>query len=113
MEKIQFRNYLNTNHVLKFIILDCIGNKINDMNLEEYKETGILDIEFKINGVELPVKDFFDKLEKHITEHENKFQKEKHKFISKNSDNAIKQKIKAKIELIYNELQNIEKQLKQ
>lgn len=111
--KIDFKKYIdNEDCLLKdmvFITSKQFENTIGDGS--EYTKNQTLDIDLKINGVEINPVEFFYVLNEYVNELNIKAETEIKKFKSKNSDNAIKQRIKKQVDKCFNELRNINTKL--
>ena len=121
--KIQFRNYLDrsNNRTIEDLLTYIVFTNTNSDNEEQicnnhFQETGELDIEMKINGVEIDVETFFNEITKDYKEMEElgntKFEKWKEQYISKNSEGAKYSKLKEQFDKVVNILENIKQNLK-
>ncbi len=113
--KINFREILDKDTLLEDLVMITspqFKESIEDKN-SKYQKTGYLDIELKINNIDINPLEFFNELEKLVREKDNKFDKWVKEYLSKNSRAAKDSKIKKKLDMIFNELQNINSQLKE
>jgi hypothetical protein len=121
--KIQFRNYLDRNYgrTIEDLLTYIVFTNTNDTNSSQicndhFQQTGELDIEMKINGIEIDVEPFFNEITKDYKEMEElgntKFERWKSNYISKNSEGAKYAKLKEQFDKVVNILENIKQNLK-
>jgi len=100
--KVNFHKYLHTNHALKVMVMSSIdGLPEEEVKAfyatmkpdSEYNKNGTLEIELRINGVDMNIENFCHTLDKHVTAQEQQFEKWKAQYVSKNSDAAKKEKL--------------------
>jgi len=111
--KLDFKKYIDNDDCLLRDIVFATAIQFKDTVGEgsEYYKNQALDIELRINDVDINPVEFFDLLNEHVNQLNDKADREINKFKSKNSDNAIKHRIKQQMDKVYNELRDIESKL--
>jgi hypothetical protein len=126
--KIELKAFHNIKDLFGQAILTSLGSIKNEKNkkvfetLDDpeglYRKEGIMDIEFKINGIELNMQEFFDRFSNALKdedsirkEYDKKFEKWRNDYNSRNSPEAKRVKMLEKMNNLIVEACNIKFEL--